>query len=613
MDLQRVLADVETLVKMCHSKNDGASLIVEEEEVETKISDIQAEIDEIKVAMEEDSYDTSAEMADRNIEIILKKLIQSLTSELKTKKADLASLCEDEHILNEKLELLKQNKKNCENYIATAEERLTGNNNSPVSARYTSQIEITRNNLVSLNKEVEDESKGYNDLQAEIEKISKEVNDIEAKIESKTTQLAETQANLENKDYYVNTSKKSKSERKIKELESRKQKLEERLSAIKTDPKYLEIKIRRKLSTSDDTYEAKNYVNTLIEQAKKVPFLERDADANLEEELLKATQARDEFASAIGAKTYNLLENISPSQIRVDFLKSKIEIWKKEIADLEVKASTIDNDALFNYNEKSQTLNNMINEKKADIEKYTESLNNEDDEANRTTLKVLLDDTKKDLNETERIYNAFKVDETNDIKEANMIMKNQIVDLENKIKAAEEEINDTYTRLQASSNGLIDVTAQNKDKEQLKELAQVVVNIKHRRQFAEKPSQIADRLLKNIDLLSTNSSLHIENPIASFETPETPINTTNEANIINDSIPGIVEEQMPVVEEQFAPDQVVVPEQQAEIVSEQPVEMVNEVPMENSVIEELPETLEASPSEMLEDNVEEQTAPLLAA
>lgn len=596
MELERVLVDVETLVRMCHSKNDGASLIMEEEDVETKISDIKAEIDEIKIAMEEDTYDTSAEMADRNIEIILKKLIQTLTSELKVKKDDLTSLCNEEHILNEKLELIKAKKKNCENYISVAQERIIGNLNSPVSGRYSSEIEMTKNNLVSINQEIEEETKNYNELQNQIEQISKEVAGIEEKIANKKDQLAETQANLENKDYYINISKKSKNERKIKELEARKLKLEERLNDIKRDPKYLEIKIRRKLSTSDDKFEAKNYVLTLIEEAKKVPFIERDADATLEEELLKATQERDEFANLISTKTYNILENVSPSQIRIDFLKSKMDIWNKEIVNLEAKASTIDSDALFNYQEKSLVLNNLINEKKADIAKYTEELKNEEDEAHKTTLKVLLDDTKKDLNETERIYNAFKIEETNDIKEADMIIKNQIVDLKNKIAAAEQEINETYKRLQTSSNGLIDVTAQNKDKEQLKELAQVVVNIKHRRLFGEKPSQIAERLLKNIDLLEAETP-SVDNEQQAIETP-------NISNVEAPAMSEIAEQTTNINQESVPEENVVAPEETSEVV---------EGPVENNVVEETPETLEASESETLESNVENTPTPEVAA
>ena len=59
---------------MCRSKSDGPSLRVEEVEINNKIRGYQQEINDINSLSDEDSYDSSAEMADRNIEIITKKL-----------------------------------------------------------------------------------------------------------------------------------------------------------------------------------------------------------------------------------------------------------------------------------------------------------------------------------------------------------------------------------------------------------------------------------------------------------------------------------------------------------------------------------------------------------
>ena len=76
-DRMQLLEDLDVLVRMCRSKNDGASLVIEEEEINQKISELTLEIDELKSSAEEENYDTSAEMADRNIEIITKKDIIS--------------------------------------------------------------------------------------------------------------------------------------------------------------------------------------------------------------------------------------------------------------------------------------------------------------------------------------------------------------------------------------------------------------------------------------------------------------------------------------------------------------------------------------------------------
>ena len=82
-DNEKILEDISILTQMCHSKNDGPTLKIEENEIKNKISEYDEEIKDIKTIEADDSYDTSAEMADRNIEIITKKVIQSINNDIK--------------------------------------------------------------------------------------------------------------------------------------------------------------------------------------------------------------------------------------------------------------------------------------------------------------------------------------------------------------------------------------------------------------------------------------------------------------------------------------------------------------------------------------------------
>ena len=68
----KIFEYLDTLVKMCRSKGNGASLIIEEEEIAEQIEEYDLEIDELKNSITNECYDASAEMADRNIEIIQK-------------------------------------------------------------------------------------------------------------------------------------------------------------------------------------------------------------------------------------------------------------------------------------------------------------------------------------------------------------------------------------------------------------------------------------------------------------------------------------------------------------------------------------------------------------
>ena len=88
------------------------------------------------------------------------------------------------------------------------------------------------------------------------------------------------------------------------------------------------------------------FVNTVI----KTPYINVAADNALEEELLKATQARDTFANEIEQKSYNILEASTPEKIRIEFLNERIALWASELDDLKTKVDTIDRDREYYRN-----------------------------------------------------------------------------------------------------------------------------------------------------------------------------------------------------------------------------------------------------------------------
>ena len=152
----KVFEDLDVLVKMCRSKSDGASLKIEEDEIKNKIRELELEIEEVKNSAEEDNYDTSAEMADRNIEIITKKVIQSIKVELKSKTADLDELKEKEAEASSNLDMLKNNKKSYEEYIKSMQERIASTTDQAVSERYNVLISETESKHERITKELDD-------------------------------------------------------------------------------------------------------------------------------------------------------------------------------------------------------------------------------------------------------------------------------------------------------------------------------------------------------------------------------------------------------------------------------------------------------------------------
>ena len=651
-DKLKVFWNLDVLVKMCRSKSDGPSLRIEEVEILEKIKSYTQEIEEINSQSEEESYDTSAEMADRNIEIITKKQLQTLKSDLKEKNKLLASLKEEEKTLYDANTLLKETKQSQEKYILSMQERIGEATNYEVVDRYNALIAETTEKLTRIIDELEAQTEKYNDIQNNIVTITEEIRILEENINKKKKLLDETLANLENKENYIDKTKREKNNKRIKELEQKNAKLTKRLEELRKDPKYLESKIKDVINNKDNINDAKQYLVELINTVIKVPYINVPADNSLEEELLKATQARDSFANEIDQKSYNILEADTPEKIRTDFLTQRIAKWKEELRTLTEKVELIDKDKEFHYEEKNQQLYLMIDTMRHDIKEFERAYNDTPDTSisYKASLKAQIDEKKEDIIEAEKIATSFRKDESEDITKATRVMKYECEQITQSIAKAEEEISNIKNRLTSKKSGLIDITTKNKDKDTLKELAQTVIDIKHRRQFAETPLEIVHRLEEILglilegeienDVISNNSSIKTRD-YEEFTTPkkaEVPveIRVTTDLNgeqpvkrgikVINEAIiskplEGLMEDEIPEedIEETEIQNPLGLPaieeiEETDEEVSAAPTVSINEEQIEEtdeSIIEEHPELeLEASTEEIELPEIDEEEIEL---
>lgn len=505
-DKLKVLWNLDVLVKMCRSKSDGPSLRVEETEIKEKIKNHQQEIDEIRSLSDEDSYDTSAEMADRNIEIITKKQLQSLKNELKEKNKELNNLKDEESNAYESTNLLRNNKASYEKYIISIQERLTSTIDQETIGRYNDIIKETDQKIEHLIEELNSQNDEYETIQNEIISLTEEISNLEDQIDKKKKLLEETQNNLKNKETYIDKSKREKNNKRINDLEQKIEELNKRLEEIEKDPKYIETKIKDIINSEEEPIDARKYLIDLLNIVIRQPYINVPDDNNLEEELLRATQARDTFANEVEQKTYNILEARTPEKARIEFLESRIEKWHNEQEKLQKEIDLVDKDEEFHYKDKYREIASMISIMKNDLAGFQKAYD-EAPESNislKAGLKVFIEEKKEDIVEAEKIATLFRNDESGDIEEATKISKYKYEEINNKIRNAQEEISNIRNRLMSKKAGLIDITSRNKDKDTLKELAQIVIDLKHRRQFPETPLEIIKRLEDelHIDLLS---------------------------------------------------------------------------------------------------------------
>lgn len=506
-DKLKVLWNLDVLVKMCRSKNDGPSLRVEEVEINNKIRGYQQEINEIKSLSDEDSYDSSAEMADRNIEIITKKQLQTLKSELKDKNKELNNLKEAEDKAYSSTNILRETKNSYEKYILSMQERVVSVTDNDTIDRYNNLINETSAKITDIEGKLKDGSKDYDNIQNEILSITADINELEEKIDKKKKLLAETQANLENKDNYIDHSKRDKNTKRINELEEKISSLTTRLEEIRKEPKYIETKIKDIINSGEPAESAKPYLTDLINIVILQPYINVPDDNKLEEELLRATQARDSFANEIDQKSYNILDANTPEKTRISFLEKRIAKWQDELANLEEKVSLVDQDKLFNYKVKEEEIASMIEEMNFALAEFQKAYDETSDTniSAKASLKVSLDEKREDIVEAEKIATQFRLDEAEDIAKASYMIKVECNQLKDNIMNAQKEITNMRNRLLSRKSGLIDISTRNKDKDKLKELAQTVIDLKHRRQFPDTPIDVIRRLEDELKINLTDS------------------------------------------------------------------------------------------------------------
>ena len=250
------------------------------------------------------------------------------------------------------------------------QERVVSVTDNDTINRYNNLIDDTSRKISDINIELGEENEEYVNVQGSIEDVTAEIIELEEKIDKKKKLLAETQANLENKDNYVDHSKKEKNTKRINELEEKISDLNSRLEELQANPKYIETKIKDIINSDEAPENAKSYLVELINIVIRQPYINVANDNKLEEELLRATQARDSFANEIDQKTYNILEANTPEKVRINYLEKRINRWQTELTELEEKVSLVDQDKNFEYKLNEQEINDMIAVMKKDLSEF---------------------------------------------------------------------------------------------------------------------------------------------------------------------------------------------------------------------------------------------------
>ena len=535
--------DISTLVKMCNVKSEGSFLKFEYDELFSKYNDIEAEIDDIKKSISEECYDTSAEMADRNIEIILKKIINNLNISIREKRESLENFTKKSDELKEEIALLEEKIFSEQNYLSKMQKfSSVGGKIEILDSSFSDNVYAINKDLISLEKELKEKKKSFLSIQVSIRELSDDLNSLAVSLKNKKGQLIESRNNLKNKEAYIDFDKRSRNRKKIASLTAQKEELSDKMSKIVNNPAYIEYQIKecakKNLFGSNQLV---LLVTRLIKIALSYPFMTFDLDNALESKLLRATQARDTLADIIEKKSYSVFDTLTPESIRICYLNNEIEQWEKDKENLLARIKSGNENAKITRKFVND-LNDIISRLKKEIKEYSGLINDDCDEADskmNSMNKANLELRQKDLKNAEDYLIKFYESEANNFDELEKDLNIKYKDIQNKIDLANEEIEKIKYDTLSNKDSAINLIEYNNDKKMLSKLADIVVKIKHRQQFLDSPLTIAKRLEV---LLETNLLDDIK------------VNTSDDIfdeELINSIIGSSVEENNEELEESF--------------------------------------------------------------
>lgn len=534
-----VLAKIDTLIQMSDCQSDINALRIQLSELEKTITKKENELKLIKNSINEDKYyDESAEIVDKNIEISLNKKIKNLKKSLIDIESQLSDELAKENELNLKLEQLKKEIEEKENFLDILDEKIEMLSNDEKENFENLKIE-TKEKLEKAKKQYNSKKKCYDKIQGKLEVLSFSKSEFERKIEDESSKLIDVKANLLNKRNYINNDLKAEDDQKISDLSKEISTLKKEKLELEDNPLMIAEKAREYLNDEDYTgtlKEIEKLKNIILKQAyMDVEGL--NASENLNIELENAKAKRDEFASMINSKNY---ESVDTTLIkdRLSYIKEIKENCIKSIDEIKEKIKNIDNIELDDLCKRINYCENEAETLKKKIDEFKNGINDEELSLSRkVSLQTSLIKKEEELENIQKLMSSYRKDRNSLIITSFNLEKNEISKLEQRVEQINEEIK-KLNKLISSTNKSKDTIAIENDKNYLKELNENIKAIKKRQSFDKSPNEI----YKEIELLLGKNINSIDNNDTNIE-DNLNKNLNKEIDLEDDSNDKIINEE----------------------------------------------------------------------
>lgn len=489
---------IDTLVEMTESTLNLSTAKLELQEIDNQIIFLKTELDMIDDGKKEKYFKASEKQVDENIKISLEAKIKKQERSIQELQKDIDEVVEEETVLHDILTKLQSNINSSKEYIAILNDRFSTISDSSNKSYYQKLLHDENQKLSDLISSLIIKEEEHNKVLEKLNGLNANMSDMRATLENEKDRLTETKESLLNPLSYINNEMKSIDENRKLEIKKELKELENRRIEILNDPVIIAGEAQDYI-IKDDREKALSKIRELVSIAKTKPFMDilsgSELTAMLKEEEENATLARDEFAQFIDSKNYMdhdnkvIEERINYLELEIKSLEEKIRIAKEEI-------KRIDTVEIQELNNRLACVMEVEAELGKDLNNYQIIMESEQEDKTpkrRAILSAAFNTKQVELSNVLNLINHYRNDQKKLIAKAYELEANEIKKYESEILTRQEEILE-MTSLLKNTNKVKDVLAIENDKKKLKELDDVVKDIKNREKYNQTPTEIYDEI-----------------------------------------------------------------------------------------------------------------------
>jgi len=493
-----VFNNIDTLIDMAGSTLNIDEINTDLLTLRKEIKNKKADIEELNSLISDARYfNASNELVDKNIEISLKNKISRLNKKLKDIKASINSISIDENKLHEDIVQLKEKLLNNEQYLEVLTKKVeTSKNNN----YYKELLKKERDNVNSLNKELKEKEKEYQNILKELDLNNQALEELNNSLDTEKNRLNDILDNLKNPNAYIDEELKNSDQEKLKRLEEEIDDLERKELLLLTDAKVIGTDAKE-LIANNDLSEALNKIRELVTIVKNRPYMDITNKSILEEELEKKESKRVELSNLIDTKNYEAI-NSNAINKRLEYIAYEIENNKKGISNYENEINLIDN---FINNTLGNIITNLekeVLELEELIKEYKGLLKNKTSLKAKSNIENALNKKEKEKKILDNLLKKYKYNFIEKLNETNIL--NDI------IQKLEKENNDYINEEKELQKSLLlnfktkDIIEEEKDKEELKKLNEDIKQIKTRNKYEKSVDELYDEIEMSLQITKTS-------------------------------------------------------------------------------------------------------------